>query len=72
MHAQAHVTSAPDFEPNDPHIQVFVHKDGVEDATEASATASTEYDVFACDAFRESINKWSELMEGDVCDRATA
>ena len=76
MHEQPHVTDAPDFDPNDPQIQVFIRKEGVETAevaveagdgspgqtTAVKATLSTEYDVFGCDAFEEDAGKWLRLM----------
>ena len=74
QHEQPHVASAPDFDPNDPQIQVFIRKEGVEEAnvTEGAddgstdgmraAVLSTEYDVFACDDFAEEQGKWLRLM----------
>ena len=74
MHEQPRVTDSPDFDPNDPQIQVFIRKEGVEDAevdghaddgsTEnmRAAVLSTEYDVFGCDAFEEEKGKWLALM----------
>ena len=74
MHEQPHVTNAPDFDPGDPQIQVFIRKEGVEEAdvkdgadngsTDGmrAAVLSTEYDVFACDDFAEERGKWLRLM----------
>ena len=74
MHEQPHVTDEPDFDPNDPQIQVFIRKEGVEDAdvngaaddgsTDGmkAAVLSTEYDVFECDEFTEEKGKWLRLM----------
>lgn len=74
MHEQPHVADAPDFDPNDPQIQVFIRKEGVEsvdvkdhadDGTTQgmrAAVLSTEYDVFECDDFVEDSGKWLRLM----------
>lgn len=74
MHEQPHVTHAPDFDPDDPQIQVFIRNEGAEsaDVTDGaddsstdgmqSAVLSTEYDVFGCDAFTEDKGKWLRLM----------
>ena len=74
MHEQQHVTEAPDFDPDDPQIQVFIRKEGVEAANVTgaaddgstdgmlAAVISTEYDVFECDAFKEEQGKWLRLM----------
>ena len=74
QHEQPHVTAAPTFDPNDPQIQVFIRKEGDADAdvmdgaddgsTDGmrSQILTTEYDVFACDAFEEEKGKWLRLM----------
>lgn len=68
MHEQPHVTDAPDFDPNDPQIQVFLRNETAaaeSDDPEAEVVRpflSTEYDVFACDAFVEDAGKWLRLM----------
>ena len=73
MHEQPHVTDAPDFDPNDPQIQVFIRKeeeatsvtDGADDGSTdgmEGVVLTTEYDVFACDGFSEDAGKWVRLM----------
>ena len=74
IHEQPHVTTSPDFDPDDPQIQVFIRKEGVEDAAVDGAAddgstdgmkevvLSTEYDVFECDGFDEDKGKWLRLM----------
>jgi hypothetical protein len=71
QHEQQHVTDAPDFEPNDPQIQVFIRD---EDAVSKDMSTSdgsdrqsrpaltTEFDVFECDAFVEDAGHWLRLM----------
>ncbi|EOD14825.1 hypothetical protein EMIHUDRAFT_49568, partial [Emiliania huxleyi CCMP1516] len=55
QHEQEHVTAAPDFEPVDPQIQAAVAGEMLRDLT-------TEFDVFACDAFTEDSGRWLRLM----------
>ena len=72
MHEQPHVTDAPTFDPADPQIQVFLRNEtsSAELSSSSSSEAeeevrpflSTEYDVFACDAFDEDRGKWLRLM----------
>lgn len=73
QHEQPHVARAPDFDPTDPQIQVFIRKedeesdvtDGADDGSTDGMTESvmtTEFDVFACDAFAEDQGKWIRLM----------
>ena len=95
QHEQEHVTAAPDFEPVDPQIQVFIREEppppppraptpspispappppqssgaaAVPAAGEAVVAGemprdlTTEFDVFACDAFTEDSGRWLRLM----------
>ncbi len=72
QHEQPHVTETPDFEPNDPQIQVFIRNEkdeaealaaaGESPAELVSRTLTTEFDVFECDAFSEDQGKWLRLM----------
>ena len=68
MHEQPHVTDDPTFDPADPQIQVFLRNETTvaeSDDSEAEVVRpflSTEYDVFACDAFEEDTGKWLRLM----------
>lgn len=68
MHEQPHVTDDPTFDPADPQIQVFLRNETTvaeSDDSEAQVVRpflSTEYDVFACDAFDEDKGKWLRLM----------
>ena len=56
MHEQAHLTTEPDFDPDDPQVQVFLRNE------EEGTLQTTEYDVFACDAFQADEGKWLRLM----------
>ena len=74
MHEQPHVTTDPDFDPDDPQIQVFIRNEGEEtaevsehadDGSTQNMTASvltTEFDVFECASFSEEAGKWIRLM----------
>merc|ERR1711924_229442 len=74
MHEQPHVTSSPDFDPDDPQIQCFIRNEGsqpadVRDGADDGSTngmhgdvMSIEYDVFGCDAFVEEKGKGVRLM----------
>ena len=74
MHSQPHVADDPQFEPNDPQIQVFIRDEDASrtrtslDAPDApqgidiAQELTIEYDVFACDAFVEDNGRWVRLM----------
>ena len=69
MHEQPHVTDAPDFDPTDPQIQVFIRteedmksRDDMEVDGRKTRALTTEFDVFECDAFTEDAGKWLRLM----------
>jgi hypothetical protein len=86
QHQQQHVTEAPDFQPADPKIQVFIRQDPIgvldpeaaakatsrtlvgslpestEDFYDGPTETTTEFDVFACDAFEADPGKWIRLM----------
>lgn len=66
MHEQPHVTAEDDldFDPADPQVQVFIReeKEALEVAGDQHIPLTTEYDVFACDAFSEDKGRWLRLM----------
>lgn len=74
MHEQPHVAIDPQFQPNDPQIQVFMrdgptstqrtppHLDKDSSIEGETQGLSIEYDVFACDAFVEDVGRWIRLM----------
>lgn len=51
QHQQPHLTLTPDFEPEAPQINVNIRNGGTE----------MEWDVVACQSFREERNKWARL-----------
>jgi uncharacterized protein YjbK len=58
QHQQAHLTTSPDFEPKEPHINVNIrtHDDGVE----------MEWDVVGCQSFNQAQGKWAKLRPGEL------
>lgn len=65
QHEQPHVTEAPDFDPPDPSVQVFVRSEDDPDEIAVSGGGkllTTEFDVFACESFVEDAGKWLRLM----------
>ena len=61
MHEQPHVADNPEFQPNDPQIQVFLRNEGDVNVV-GGRELTTEYDVFECDAFVEDQGRWLRLM----------
>lgn len=66
QHEQPHVAEEPDFDPTDPQVQVFIRNEDADPATTPVSAGgkvlTTEYDVFACNAFVEDAGKWLRLM----------
>jgi hypothetical protein len=58
QHQQAHLTTAPDFEATNPHINVNIRTsdDGVE----------MEWDVVGCLSFAKNQGKWTRLRPGEL------
>lgn len=58
QHQQLHLTPNPDFEPNEPSINVNIrsHEDVIE----------MEWDVVGCLSFKEEKGKWSKLRPGEL------
>lgn len=56
QHQQPHLTLTPDFEPQGPQINVNIRNGGTE----------MEWDVVACQSFREEQNKWARLRPQEV------
>jgi Hypothetical chloroplast protein Ycf34 len=58
QHQQVHLTTSPDFEPKEPHINVNIrtHADGVE----------MEWDVVGCQSFNQAQGKWAKLRPGEL------
>ncbi|PSO51080.1 MAG: hypothetical protein BRC40_12220 [Cyanobacteria bacterium QH_8_48_120] len=57
QHEQPHLTETPDFEPQDPTINVHIrpHQDYVE----------MEWDVVGCESFLQETGKWAKLRPGE-------
>lgn len=55
-HHVEHLTSAPDFEPSGPRINVNLQPDG--------AGATMEWDVVACGSFAADVGRWQRLRPG--------
>ena len=58
QHQQPHLTESPDFEANNPTINVNIRQDG--DIIEM------EWDVVGCDSFQQEMGKWSKLRPGEL------
>ncbi len=58
QHQQPHLTLSPDFDPQEPSINVNIrtHDDGVE----------MEWDVVGCLSFRQEQGKWAKLRPGEL------
>jgi hypothetical protein len=57
-HQQPHLTASPDFEPNQPRININIR-------TEADYV-ETEWDVVGCESFLQDTGKWSRLRPGEL------
>ncbi|MEM6518082.1 MAG: Ycf34 family protein [Cyanobacteria bacterium P01_D01_bin.71] len=58
QHQQPHLTESPNFEANNPTINVNIRQDG--DIIEM------EWDVVGCESFRKEKGKWSKLRPGEL------
>ncbi|MCM0593629.1 MAG: Ycf34 family protein [Gloeotrichia echinulata IR180] len=58
QHQQPHLTEAPDFDPNEPSINVNIRTK--EDVIEM------EWDVVGCLSFQRETGKWSKLRPGEL------
>ncbi|MGD1942838.1 MAG: Ycf34 family protein [Leptolyngbyaceae cyanobacterium] len=58
QHQQLHLTESPEFEANNPTINVNIRQDG--------EIIETEWDVVGCDSFREEVGKWAKLRPGEL------
>lgn len=58
QHQQLNLTETPDFEPNEPSINVNIRPR--EDVIEI------EWDVVGCLSFKEEKGKWSKLRPGEL------
>mmetsp|Transcript_74802 Transcript_74802/g.180830 ORF Transcript_74802/g.180830 Transcript_74802/m.180830 type:complete len:131 (+) Transcript_74802:16-408(+) len=63
MHQQPHLTEEADFDPSDPQVQVFLrNEEEAENVADGRPLLTTEYDVFACDAFALDKGRWLRLV----------
>ncbi len=58
QHQQPNLTESPDFEADNPTINVNIRQDG--DIIEM------EWDVVGCDSFKQEMGKWSKLRPGEL------
>ena len=58
QHQQPHLTEDPQFEPNEPSINVNIRTN--EDVIEM------EYDVVGCLSFKQETGKWVKLRPGEL------
>ena len=58
QHQQPHLTEIPNFEPNEPSINVNIRTQ--EDVIEM------EWDVVGCLSFKRETGKWSKLRPGEL------
>ncbi|MEM6836852.1 MAG: Ycf34 family protein [Cyanobacteria bacterium P01_C01_bin.120] len=58
QHQQPHLTESPNFEANNPTINVNIRQDG--DIIEM------EWDVVGCESFSKEMGKWSKLRPGEL------
>jgi len=58
QHQQPHLTENPNFEPNQPSINVNIRPDG--------AVIEMEWDVVGCDSFLREDGKWAKLRPGEA------
>jgi Hypothetical chloroplast protein Ycf34 len=58
QHQQPHLTESPDFEAIEPTINVNIRTRGDE--------IEMEWDVVACNSFKEEMGKWSKLRPGEL------
>ncbi len=58
QHQQLHLTETPDFEPNEPSINVNIRSQ--------ADVIEMEWDVVGCLSFTEEKGKWSKLRPGEL------
>lgn len=58
QHQQPHLTLSPDFTAVSPTINVHIRTSGEE--------IQMEWDVVACESFREHLGKWARLRPGEL------
>jgi len=58
QHEQPHLTQDPNFEPNQPTINVNIRPDG--------EIIEMEWDVVGCDSFLKEDGKWAKLRPGEA------
>ncbi len=57
QHQQPHLTDTPDFEPEEPAINVNIRSQ--------AAFIEMEWDVVGCQSFSENAGKWARLRPGE-------
>lgn len=58
QHQQPHLTEIPDFEANNPTINVNIRQQ--------AEIIEMEWDVVGCDSFVEETGKWAKLRPGEL------
>ena len=58
QHQQPHLTENPNFEPNEPSINVNIRPN--------NDVIEMEWDVVGCLSFKEQKGKWSKLRPGEL------
>ena len=58
QHQQLHLTETPDFEAENPTINVNIRQDG--------EMIEMEWDVVGCDSFSQEMGKWAKLRPGEL------
>ena len=58
QHQQPHLTDAPDFEPQEPSINVNIRPQ--------QEYVEMEWDVVGCESFLEEAGKWAKLRPGEL------
>ncbi|MBA2748750.1 MAG: Ycf34 family protein [Tatlockia sp.] len=58
QHQQPHLTESPDFEPNEPSINVNIRTTDEE--------IQMEWDVVGCLSFKQENGKWAKLRPGEL------
>ena len=58
QHQQPHLTESPDFEADNPTINVNIRQDG--------EIIEMEWDVVGCNSFVKEAGKWSKLRPGEL------
>ena len=58
QHQQKHLTETPDFQPDNPSINVNIRPN--------NEYIEMEWDVVGCDSFTEEMGKWARLCPGEA------